>query len=249
MGVSGANYKIPKSIRWIFEETMQDYRIAEQDYVSGKVKNQKFKLNSDKLQEISFRYSEPARYNKLKTDIEKSIQQSLPGSEVLDLAFRPRERGGSVEMARYWALVRTGSQMKIFEFKQVSIPSTSYYGPQQEVFSRYKKIFETFWKASDPLFKLTTLEGDIYLMRPKKSDVFRVKYKNQSDKDIEFGLQLAAYDAYYLGMLHGRQLKDDSYSQALEKNSDVLLEEFKVFTKDYIDNLKESLSNIEGEAS
>ncbi len=247
-GLSGAEYKIPKSIRWIFEQTLNDYSKAEQTYVESKVKKQKFKLKEEKLEEISFSYSDPRRFNKLQANIEKAVQESIPDAEILDLAFRPRERGGSVDMARYWALVRTDGQLKILEFKQVSVPSTANYTQQQETFARYERIFKIFWQVTDPLFKLTKLDGDIFLMRPKKSDVFRVKYSSQSKKDIEFGLQLAAYDAYYLGTLHGRQLSDQKYQQALDMNKKSLIERIKKFNKDYMEDLKKSLEYMQGKA-
>jgi hypothetical protein len=242
-GLRDRRFETPESIKFIFDETLEQFNQAENEYAVSKSKNNKFKFVSGKVEDIPFRLTDPRRFEKLQKDITKAVLAADPNAEILDYATRPRERGGSADMNRFWALTKNNSGYRIYEFKQIGEPSTAEFQNQPTVKKRYDSIFDTFWQMRDPMYSVLKLDGLDYMMRPKKTDVFSVPYSGQKPSDIQFGLEIAAYDAYYLGKLHGRQMSNADYATRIEADTGAVVDSLREFSKNYISHLEKSIEN------
>lgn len=243
--MGGTAYVRPKSLDRLFQTSLPEYGRMQKDYVDAQTTGDFFRMKSGKVEPIRLAVENPARFQLLKNDIEAAVAGSFPGAKILDLAARPRERGGSKDLIRYWALVRYQSEKMILEFKEIGEPATALFGSQQDTVARYQEIMSTFWQVADTSYRVVEISGAHFWMRPKKTDVFRVPYKQKKDKEVDLLLDIAEYDAYYLGTLHGRQANSQAYAKAVMEKKAWLVGALKQFSKTYIKHLKQAIQTAE----
>lgn len=243
-GLTGAAYTRPESLDQIFTTTLGDYNQMQRGYVDKHISGNVLRVKTGAVEPIRLATQNPGEFSVLKRDLESAVLHSFPGAKILDFATRPRERGGSKDLIRYWALIEYKSQKSIIEFKEIGAPATAHFGTQQETVSRYSNIMKTFWRLEDPSYRVVELMGQHFWMRPKKTDIFRVPYKQKSDEEIDFLLDLAECDAHYLGTLHGRQNEAKDYVKKIKENEDEVREGIRQLSKLYLSRLKDSISRL-----
>jgi hypothetical protein len=231
----------------LLSKELGEYAQDQRDYVKKQTKKNRFKYKPGQVEPVPFATTEPTRYNALLLDMNEVIQARLPNARLLDVAFRPRERGGSKRMVRYWALIENKDEQEIIEFKQAGTPATEMYQPQADIETRYGEIRKAYWPREDDSYRAIPLDGKTFWMRPKKTDTFRVPYKQADETEVKFLLDLAAKEAYVYGQWVAHQDLGGYYRLAVEKNRKDLLEGLRQFSKDYMKHLKNRISDQEVE--
>jgi hypothetical protein len=109
--------------------------------------------------------------------VRRAVERTLAGArsrlgavQVLDVASRAREYGGSGGLIRYWALVKQGGRTTILELKQAGAPSSEQLGLKQRLDPdrRLGTLERAFWGAvpGDDLFYVK-LQGKRFLVRDR----------------------------------------------------------------------------------
>lgn len=236
-GLKGKQFEAHDRISEIFENTKTDYKESVDEYVDDKTTGSRFRLKDEKIEALEDHISSKVKLTKTKNDITKAVTSNLKGAKVLDYAYRPRERGGSKNLLRYWVLVKQRNTKFILEFKEIDAPAVAQYTPQLPAIKRFNLIMKTLWGTLDPHYQAVEVAGAPFWMRPKKVDMFDVPYK-QKDKDArKFVRHLGAYDAYILGRYHGGQAETKKYKSLVEEKFDQLVESINEMSDDYIDRL------------
>jgi hypothetical protein len=210
-GLAGKEMTPPKKIKHLLETTVSDYDDMARTHTEKDSSDHGFKLKDGEIEIY-------------KAPIARSTIASLFTNEtVIDLAIRPRARGGSASDLRIWVLVEDGSHLRrIMELKQYDKPATSYYQAQPPIPNWLSEIREVFWPGLDgSAYDLVNLAGGgWYWIREKRVSLFDVPYSSEKNKEVDFLLDLAAYDAYQLGLAHGRQSQSAAYRTIIEKAPD-----------------------------
>lgn len=230
-GLKGIQRPLHKKLIEDFSVTYDTYNADVQAYVLGQMKKKKelFKKKEGKVEALS-----EAELALVQTDIINSVHKAYPDAEVLDTARRPRERGGSKDLLRYWALIKEkDGNFNIVEFKEIGDPATAQYGPQESAQSVYEQIMKIYWPERDSIYQITSLNGQSFWMRPKKVDVISVPYKLKKKKDVKYTLALAMRAANYMGINHGKQLADLTYTNQLQNNKNEMISALIKFNSDY----------------
>ncbi len=208
-GLAGKEMDPPKKIKHLLEMSVSDYDDIASEYVRKDSAQHGFKLKDGAIQV----------YN---ASIGRATIESVFTNEiVIDLAIRPRTRGGSVSDLRIWVLVEDRTHLRrIMELKQYDQPATAYYQFQPSLQLWLREVRQVFWPGLDgSAYDLVNLAGGgWYWIREKRASLFDVPYSSEKNKDIDFLVDLAAYDAYQLGLVHGRQNESAAYREAIDRD-------------------------------
>lgn len=242
----------PRANQWLqnkLEITEADYLEAVAKDLKSKTKNGAFKDKPGVLQKIA---EGPERTQILKL-IEPSIKEYAKTRDVkiLDVATRPRTRGGSVDLKRYWALLEYNGEREIVEFKEVPTPAAKAGGDVQlSTALRFKALYEVYWKELDlSKNQIVVLDGVEYMLRQRKVTVGpTVPYQQKTIDDYENLMALAKLVAYQTGIAHGRQLHIEAeYSWLFERELAELVNALKEFNKQYLKELPGRVRAIRSE--
>lgn len=244
-GLQGKKFETHERIDWIFETRKSDFDQEVQEYVEDKTVGSRFKFKADKLEPLEDHVKGTEKQKQIKAEMTKVITDTVKGAKVLDFGFRPRERGGSKDLTRYWALVRKGKEKFILEFKQIDDPAVAQYTKQLPSIERFNLIMKTFWEKTDPLYQAVYIGGTPFWMRPKKVDVFSVPYKQEDKSERKFLRHLAAYEAYLMGRYHGKQPKTKGYTQLVADRFDKIVEDINEMSDDYVGRLVERVEELQ----
>ena len=244
-GLRNEKFETHERIDWIFETRKREFDEEVQEYVESKTVGSKFKFKEDKLERLSDHVKGKEKLAQLKSEMTNVISKTIKGAKVLDFAFRPRERGGSKDLIRYWALVKNGKKNIILEFKEIDDPAVAQYTKQLPAIERFNLVMKTFWNTKDDLYQAVNLDGTPFWMRPKKVDVFSVPYKQNDKEERKFLRHLAAYEAYLMGRYHGKQTKTKEYAKLISSRFDKIVEEINEMSDDYVDRLVERVEELQ----
>jgi hypothetical protein len=217
-GLAGEEMAPPEKIERLLAMSVSDYDNMAREHTEKEASDHGFKLKEGEIQA----YNAPIA--------RATIESLFDGEIVLDLAIRPRARGGSANDLRIWVLLEAENHSRpIVEPKQYESPATTHYQSQPPIQNWLNEVSEVFWSGLDGSdYDLVNLAGvGWYWRREKRVLLFDVPYSSEKNKQADFLVELAAYDAYQLGVAHGRQNQSASYRGSIEKD----LEHFHVATE------------------
>jgi hypothetical protein len=239
MGLKQQDFDAPKSIRKYMEISMADYEKMRQSYVDRKTKNNQITLKKDEILEFQ---SDTAGISK--NELSKIIKNNFDEAvKVLDLVILKRDRGGSVNLRRIWALLEfaDGSQ-HIFEIKELAISSLEYYQPQSEIEENFSHNREYFGYSEKDL-KLIEFANTHFIMREKKITLFDVPYDQKNKDEEKFLDDLATWGSYNLGFWQAKQVNSPNYTNYLNDNRENFVDLIKSLRKEYLKVLTGELEN------
>lgn len=238
-GLSGRKLATPSWLETTFAKSIEDFDSAEDKYVDKKTAYNRFRWAEDEIAPLeSDETLTPTAISALKANIDSAVRLISPKAFILDYAVRPRERGGSRDLTRYWALVKIEGETSIVEFKRIGAPATENFKPQGDMKTRYKKAMKALWNAEDPKLQIVDLQLQQFLMRPKKVELFSVPYSPHTELEQQNLIELAAYDANHLGKLHARQFNAGGFIDLLEDNEKTIQKSLRKFTKAYLERME-----------
>ncbi len=210
-GLAGKEIEPPKKVKDLLEMGISDYDDMVARYAEMNSSTDGFMFKVGKIE----------RYN---ARIARSTIEALFAPErVVDLAIRPRDRGGSVDELRIWILVEgKSSRRRIIELKQYAEPATAIYQPQPSVEQWLREIRRVFWPGLDGSdYDLVNLAPDGWFwVREKRVPLIDVPYSSEKNNQKEFRDELATYDANQLGRAHGRQAQAEAYCGAITTDTE-----------------------------
>ena len=231
LGLMGKKIKPPREIRELMNISIDSYDAKADNYTKKNTFNKKFKHKAGAIDAYS---------GKVKRE---SIARLFSGETVLDLAHRVEERGGSANDTRIWVLVEgTNSRIRIMELKGYAQPGTASYVSQPHVDKWLSHVRQAFWPGlTGAEYDLITLDGERYWIREKRVSLIDVPYSSQKQREIEFVLALAAYDANLLGQAHGRQVDSAAYTAAIRENLPKFHKATKETARAYLESAKHAM--------
>ncbi|WP_413290864.1 DUF2252 family protein [Bdellovibrio sp. HCB337] len=216
-GLRGEKMKEPATIRDAESITSAEYAELRTKYVQKRVSGNKFKEIPGEIEKWD------GHPNK------EDVSAVIKNYEVLDVAKRPMERGGSLGSLRLWVLVKDKSGNKrILELKEYQETSLAEYQAQPEMNHRVADLFETYWRKTDPSsYTLEKVFDRVYWVREKKVTVLEYQDKVQED-------EARIYIANLIGRFQARQAEGAAYLAKIEKDPTRFKEAVKAFIKDYL---------------
>ncbi len=230
-GLSGRPMKTPQSIEDKTNLAMKDYEILRRNYVERKTSNGKILLKDNEI--IAF---DPQLIKIDKSEIESTIQSHF-GSDVkiLDLVIIVKDRGGgmthqtsevpessnheteALTSRRFWMLLEIKGHQHIYEIKEKQESGLVNYKKQGDLFESFHLSREFFDYTEKELF-LTSLGQSYFYIREKKLTLFDVPYKQKTEAEKQFLIDLGNWGAYHLGQWHAQNKNGAEYYNFIQKN-------------------------------
>ena len=232
-GLAGTQIEAPRKVAKALSLRVDAYDQLDAAYVDRKSTGGKFHLKEGVLAKFTGKPYSRAQ-----------IAAAFPGEEILDVAERPKERGGSANSIRIWVLLkgRNGGPSTIIEIKGYQQTAVTHYAEQKSPEAWFEEIHSKLWKGLSPQsYRLAQLGKDWAWIRSKKVALFDVPYGIKSEKQKIFLEELSVFDANYLGLLHGAQAGAGVYAQAIAKDPNVFREAVKAFVRDYLELTKKTM--------
>lgn len=229
-GLGGHKVAAPQIVQDSLAMGISMYDRLDAEYVDKKTSHDQFRLKAGEIEKYSGKHSGA------------QIAALFPGEKILDLATRPRERGGSANAIRYWVLLKGASQNRIVEIKGYDPTALGRLQPQKPAPTLASDVHAALWPGLDAsAYDLKQLGGDLVWVRAKKVALFDVPYGVKKPGDKTFVAALSLFDANYLGLLHGSQPGARGYAAAIEQNPDAFRDAVKDISGQYLDIAKQTL--------
>ena len=225
-GLAGHDMDPPAKVRECLELSVSDYDNVVAAYADKRSSKDRFILEAGEIEAYDGKIPRAA------------IEKLFSDGEVIDIALRPRERGGSLNQLRIWVLVRSrNSRRRIMELKQYAEPATACYEKQPPVERWLHDVREAFWPGLDgSAYDLISLPGHgLFWLREKAVSLIDVPYSSDHAKKVDFLEDLASFDAYQLGLAHGRQTHATNYRAAIEHDDEGFRDATKSVEKAYLE--------------
>lgn len=226
VGLSGDELQMPESIQRAEAMTMAQYESLRAAYVAKKIAQKKFKYSEGEIEKWN---------GSPNLDDMEALFKNV---EVLDVAKRPQERGGSLsEIPRLWVLLKDkAGENHILELKPYMETSLAMYTPQDQPEARVKTLHSVYWPGLDSrAYNLVTIKGVRYWLREKKVEI--VKYQTSAEEDA-----VRVYIANLIGLTQRQQPEGAKLMKKIEENPDRFLEAVRLFSQEYIDLANEALN-------
>lgn len=204
-GLSGKQRAPPEFIQALLGVGMTEYRRLSEKLVRKNTDGDQL-AREGKLETYQGRYSRA------------EIEKIFPDTKILDVAVKTNERGGSSGGLRLWVLTENSKGVRqIFELKQYQESSLAKYTQQPELESWLKQVYKAFWPGLDQLsYGLVQMsDGTYFWRREKKVSLIDIPYSSPRANKHQMVLELALYDAYYLGLMHSRQSAAKAYLERI----------------------------------
>ena len=200
-GLKEETMSTPEALREALQTTTTEYRKMQNEDVQRftNASRSGFNFNKKSIEALT---NSSTRIAKLKTDMTSALQNTGVIKTVLDFAIRLKERGGSKDLDRYWALVETTSgDLRIIEFKEINIPAAQVVETSGlSLRAHTEKMMDVYFPEKDPTLKPVDLNGQLFMMRPRKVDLISVPYKQKNTDQVEELMSYARYAAYQTGL-------------------------------------------------
>jgi Uncharacterized protein conserved in bacteria (DUF2252) len=230
-GLAGKELDPPKEVRSLLNMRVSDYDDMVTKYAKKKSSKDGFILERGAVE----------AYN-AKIDRAK-IERLFTTEDVIDLAIRPAERGGSLGQLRIWVLAEdSNSRRRIVELKQYARPAIASYQAQPRVHEWLSEVRQSFWPGLDgSAYDLINLaDAGLFWIREKHVSLIDLPYSSNRDHDIAFLEALAIYDANVLGLAHGRQAQASPYRAVVEKDPEAFHDAMEAVARAYLEIARES---------
>jgi hypothetical protein len=200
-GLKGETVTEPTAVREALQTTMAEYRKMQTEDVERFLNSSQSGFDFSK-KSIEALPNRSARVAQMKADMTAALQATGVVKTVLDFAIRLKERGGSKDLDRYWALVETKSgDLRILEFKEINIPAAQVVQASGlSLRAHTEKMMEVYFPDKDPTLQPVELNGQLFMMRPRKIDLISVPYKQKNTDQVVELLTYARYAAYQTGL-------------------------------------------------
>jgi hypothetical protein len=172
------------------------------------------------------------------------IEDKISGVEVLSLAHKVIDRGGSKDAERIWVLAQfqQSGRKTIFELKQWQVPGLIEYQTQPNFSQVLRDAYTYFWPdLESSTYSLISIDGNPYWLREKKLSLLDIPYTANTKSEVQFIKDQAVFTARALGQMHGRQVqgqqllvKINSHRQGARE----LKEAIEPFIREYLDAVK-----------
>jgi len=226
-GLQGKAMTPPGVVSKLLAMGADNYQKLAADYVTKHTTDTGFKFEDGKVEKPKTRIDQ------------KQLAALFPGEKVVDVAARPKERGGSVEGERIWVLVEGADGRRIMELKERETPGVAKYQSQPAVKTWSKEVHDALWPDLDPSsYDLVSFDGGAFWLREKGVSLIDVPYSSEKAKSLDYVHELAVYDANVLGILHGNQSSE--YAKAVDKQSDAFHDAVKALVNEYLDFAKKA---------
>ena len=232
-GLRGENRQAPEVIQDALEMKISEYDRKTDRYTSKKTDESRFRYDTGDVTE----YTGPVT--------REHIQAVFPNAKVLDFASRVKERGGSSESLRFWVLVRENGKKRIYELKAWAPSGVSGYRGQMAPSAWLKDINKVLRADLDPDgYTLVNVGNEgLFWLREKKVNLIDVDFNGKSSKEKAFAVELALYDAWYVGRLHGSQPNASKYLAQIEADKEKFKSAIKALAKEYLRRAVDALDN------
>jgi Uncharacterized protein conserved in bacteria (DUF2252) len=223
-GLHGQDRQPPAVIQKALETTMPQYDEMVNRYVAKKINGDQFRY--DKGDVLPYKGAVTR----------EDIQAIFPKAHVLDFAERVKDRGGSAGSLRFWVLVDESGTKRIYELKGYAESGLSAYRDQMKPVMWLRDINTVLRAGLDSSAYTLVVVGknSLFWAREKKVNLVEVDYNGKSLQEKAFAIELALFDAWYLGRLHGMQAGAHKYTERIEANRFAFKEAVKKVAKDYL---------------
>lgn len=225
-GLQGREVAAPKIVTEALAMPIAMYDRLEHEYVDRKTKKGSFKLKEGELEAYSGSLSR------------SEIAALFPNEKVLDLATRPKERGGSAEAERIWVYTeRPDGVQKIYELKGYMPTSMEKYASQAPALQLAPVVRSVFWAGvQDDNYRLIEAgsKKKLFWLRDKKVALFDIPYNMKNPANKQLLADYSLYVASKLGQAHGSQASGQKLLAEIQKNPDQFREAVKSLNKTYL---------------
>ncbi len=234
-GIEGDAFEMPKFIANILRQSPKDVRQTVEAYVKSKTKKGERTFDTDHGELNPLRFRSVQQKRKFEGEIAKIL--GLPEAKILDLAVRPKDRGGSANQKRIWVLAEFKKGTRIVEFKEQGISGTEQFAanqlPVEDRVGRFQREFNGIFEGDyflgfEPF--IAKVSGTEYLVKEKEPTLLDIDRLN--DEKV---LKLFAYQMYLMGQAvkFQKQIPKADRQQLLDAVSALALEYFGVVRKTY----------------
>ena len=229
-GIAGKELDPPKEVRSLLAMPVSHYDDMVAQYAAKKSSKHGFVFKTGNIEPYNAKIAR------------STIERLFPAGNVIDLAIRCEERGGSVDQLRIWVLVGDQKSRRIVELKQYSKSAIANYQTQPPVREWLNAVRRTFWPRLDgSAYDLVDIPGaGLFWIRDKHVSLIDVPYSSEKRSDIAFLDALASYDANLLGLAHGRQAEAAPYRAIVEKDAEAFHDATEPVAKAYLDLARET---------
>jgi hypothetical protein len=227
-GLRGEDRQPPAVIQRALSLTMPEYDEMVERYTAKKIDGERFRYEKGDV--VAYDGTASGAVTR------EEIQAIFPKARVLDYAARVKDRGGSAGSLRFWVLVDESGTKRIYELKGYSASGVSAYQDQMTPVSWLRDINSVFRAGLDTSAYTLVVVGksSIYWAREKKLNLVDVDYNGKSAEEKNFAIELALFDGWYLGRLHGMQPSARQYTAKIEKDRYAFKEAVKAVAKEYL---------------
>lgn len=248
-GLKSENVVVPDAVREALRTTAGEYRKMQNEDVARFVNASRsgFNFNKKSIEALTNRST---RISKMKADMTEALQATGMVKTVLDFAIRLKERGGSKDLDRYWALVETNAgDFRIIEFKEINVPAAQVVQTSGlSLRAHTEKMMDVYFPEKDPTLKPVELNGQLFMMRPRKVDLITVPYKQKNSNQVDELLAYASYAAYQTGMKQaGTTPTLAAYIKLIESDPAQFQLLIRQLVKDYYARLEDKVATSEVE--
>ena len=200
-GLKKESFAAPEPVREALQTTAAEYRKMQNEDVHRftNASRSGFNFNKKSIQALA---NTSVRIAKIKSDMSSALLATGKIKMVMDFAMRLKERGGSKDLDRYWALVETTSgELRIIEFKEINLPAAQVVNESGlSLRAHTEKMMDVYFPEKDPTLRPVDLDGQLFMMRPRKIDLISVPYKQKNAEQVDELLSYARYAAYHTGL-------------------------------------------------
>jgi hypothetical protein len=248
-GLKGETVLEPTPVREALQTSMSEYRRMQNEDVQRFLNPSRsgFDLNKRSVEALP---SHSARVIKLKADMTTALQATGVVKNVLDFALRLKERGGSKDLDRYWALVETKSgDLRILEFKEINVPAAQVVQSSGLSLREHtQKMMEVYFPDADPKIKPIEINGQLFMMRPRKVDLISVPYKQKNTDQLVELITYARYAAYQTGLKQASTMPTlANYIKLIESEPENFQLLIRQLVKDYYARVEDKAASTETE--
>lgn len=203
----------PEDIQDFLNRDVKDYDADTLKYVLDHSKKTAFDFEPGKIE----RYA-----SRVPTVSEITDFMKMRGFKVIDIASRPRARGGSKDELRIWVLTGQDKDRQIMELKEMGRQGVDYYQDQSKSPTTWlNNVRAAFWPGIDgSSYDLVSIGKKWFWLRRKEVGMLDVPYSSTKKKKVEFLKELSIFDANQLGLVHGRQPHSAAYLNAIRSDID-----------------------------
>jgi hypothetical protein len=237
LGLAGKEVAPPKQVQGFLDMKVSEYDEQAGQYCAKHCLGQGFKFKPGEIDHYDGKIK-PADIDKL-----------FPGEQVMAIAKRVESRGGSSDDIRIWVLVGgPHSRQRIMELKQYAKPGTANYQDQPPVKEWLSEIRKAFWPGLTGVdYDLVTIGGGgLFWIREKRVSLINVPYSSEKKHEVDFVMDLAAYDANLMGLAHGGQAKGADYRAAIHRDTAAFHQAAKDVERAYLDSARIAFQKDQG---